>query len=225
VPDNIVRAPGEKMKILLLPLALTVAALGFGCSSVDRSRSLGDPAVYARTIALQVCANCHGVGGTTVSPNFPNLAAQQEVYLVTQLKSFRNHHRSDPPGFEYMWGVSAHLTDDQINGLAAYYAAQEPQPGTVGKVTRMNEGKAIFEKGIPGNNIPACVSCHGASAEGNQRFPRLAGQHADYLVRQLKVFQRTEERPEGSIMKGVAHSLSDENMKDVAAYLQAIGHR
>lgn len=210
------------MKEILLVLTLTLAAVSSGCSSVERSRSLGDPNLSAKTIALQVCSNCHGVQGTSVSPNFPNLAAQQEVYLVAQLKSFRSHNRSDPAGFEYMWGLSAHLTDDQIKGLAAYYASQEPSPGTRVNVARMNDGQSIFEKGVPANNIPACATCHGPSAQGNQQFPRLAGQHADYLVKQLKVFQRTDERPEGGIMKEVAHLLTSENMENVAAYLEAL---
>jgi cytochrome c553 len=55
-----------------------------------------------------------------------------------------------------------------------------------------------------------------------QQFPRLAGQHADYTVKQLTVFQRTDERPEGSVMKTVAHGLTRENMESVAAYMEAI---
>ncbi|MGZ5187077.1 MAG: c-type cytochrome, partial [Caldimonas sp.] len=58
--------------------------------------------------------------------------------------------------------------------------------------------------------------------QGNATFPRLAGQHADYLVKQLIVFQRTDERPEGVIMKTVAHELTPENVRDVASYLQAL---
>ena len=53
-------------------------------------------------------------------------------------------------------------------------------------------------------------------------FPRLAGQHADYVVKQLVVFQRTDERPEGSIMKTVAHDLTAQNVSDVAGYVQAL---
>lgn len=210
------------MREIPLILALTLAVLGSGCTSTERSRSLGDPNVSAKTIALQVCSNCHGVSGISVSPNFPTLAAQQEVYLTAQLKSFKSHNRSDPAGFEYMWGISAHLTDDQIQGLATYYAAQQPRTGMPASLTRMSEGQMIFEKGIPANNIPACATCHGQNAQGNQQFPRLAGQHADYLIKQLKVFQRTDERPEGSIMKGIAHSLTTENMQNVAAYLEAM---
>jgi cytochrome c553 len=219
------RAPEIEMKLTLLAMVVTTAVLQFGCGSVERSRALGDPKVSANTIAMQVCSSCHGVGGTSISPNFPNLAGQQEGYLVAQLKSFRSHNRSDPDGFEYMWGLSAHLTDEQIQGLAAYYASQQPRAGTPANDAQLIEGRSIFEKGVPANGVPACAGCHGAAAQGNQQFPRLAGQHAHYLVKQLEIFRQTEGRPEGSIMKGVAHSLTPENMENVAAYLEAIAQK
>lgn len=210
------------MKQLLFVSTLMLALVSSGCTPIERSRTLGNSNVLGKTIALQVCSNCHGVGGISVSPNFPNLAAQQEVYLMTQLKSFRSHNRSDPAGYEYMWGLSANLTDEQIKDLATYYASQPPGPKMSANKTRALAGQAIFEKGIQANSVPACASCHGAGAQGNQQFPRLAGQHADYLVKQLKIFQRTDQRPEGDIMKNIAHSLTTENIENVAAYLQAM---
>ena len=87
---------------------------------------------------------------------------------------------------------------------------------------RIAAGKAIFEHGLPAQSVPPCSSCHGADGGGNANFPRLAGQHLDYLEKQLAVFQRTDERPEGSVMKVVAHSLTPDNIKNVAAYLQSM---
>jgi cytochrome c553 len=211
-----------KRKGLYFSLSLIVAAGLAACNLPERSRSLGDPNVAAKTLALQVCSNCHGVQGVSVSPNFPNLAAQSQPYLVEQLKSFKSHGRSDPAGFEYMWGISARLSDDQIDGLAAYFSSQSPPQGKSGNQTLLKEGQKIFEQGIVANNTPACSGCHGAHGEGIQQFPRLAGQHADYIVKQLMVFQRTDERPEGVMMKGIAHELTPENMKNVAAYLEAM---
>jgi cytochrome c553 len=216
------RCENIKRKGAYLSLSLIVVAIVAGCSLPERSRSLGDPNVAAKTLALQVCSNCHGVQGVSVSPNFPHLAAQSEPYLVEQLKSFRSHGRSDPAGFEYMWGISARLTDEQINGLAAYFSSQKPAQGKSRNPALLKAGQAIFENGIAASNTPACSGCHGAKGEGLQQFPRLAGQHADYLVKQLMVFQRTEQRPEGAMMKGVAHALTSENMKNVAAYLEAM---
>jgi cytochrome c553 len=57
---------------------------------------------------------------------------------------------------------------------------------------------------------------------GNGSFPRIAGQHADYLQKQLTVFQKTDQRPQGVVMKTVTHQLTAQNIRDVAAYLQAM---
>lgn len=204
-------------------LVIAAALMLIGCSNIERSRDLANPSVSASTLAQQVCSNCHGLTGNAVSPNFPNLAGQVEAYVVAQLNGFRSHDRRDPAGFEYMWGLSRGLTDDQIKGLAAYYATQTPTARAIeGDAARLAPGKALFENGVADKGVPACASCHGAKAEGNAAFPRLAGQHTDYLVKQLVVFQRTDERPEGAIMKTVAHELTRQNIDDVSTYLQAI---
>src|ERR1035437_8895695 len=100
-------------RISWLPVLAVLAAVS-GCSNLERSRDLANPAVPPAVTAVQVCSNCHGVDGNSVSPNFPRLAAQQTAYFVSQLENFRSHGRSDPAGFEYMWGLSHNLTDDQI---------------------------------------------------------------------------------------------------------------
>src|SRR5262249_3745725 len=154
----------------------------------------------------------------------PNLAGQTEPYLVAQLNGFKSHNRQDPAGFEYMWGLSRSLSDEQIRGLAAYYAGQHPERQPLeGAGTRVAAGKALFEGGVPAKNIPACSTCHGDAGQGNGSFPRIAGQHADYVVKQLLVFQRTDERPEGAVMKTVAHELGRDDIENVAAYVKAIG--
>ena len=65
-----------------------------------------------------------------------------------------------------------------------------------------------------------CSTCHGDRGQGNGQFPRVAYQHSDYVIKQLTVFQRTNERPDGVAMKAITHSLSDQNMAAVAAYMQ-----
>ncbi|MBS1191708.1 MAG: hypothetical protein H6R10_3500 [Rhodocyclaceae bacterium] len=195
-----------------------------GCSDIEHSRTLGNPDVPARTLAQQVCSNCHGIDGNSTSPNFPRLAGQPEEYLRIQLTGFRSHGRSDPAGFEYMWGLSHHLTDGQIEGLASYFAAQAPTRNPdppAGTPEQIRIGSDIFSHGVPGRNIPPCSGCHGDHGQGKGLFPRLAGQHADYLVKQLTVFQQTHQRPAGVAMSAVTHELTRENMKNVAAFLQA----
>ncbi len=211
------------MKTAAITLLLALAAIATGCTTTENSsRNLGDPSVHGKTLAQQVCSDCHGVTGNSVNPTFPRLAGQQEWYLIAQLKGFKAHGRMDPPGFEYMWGISRSLTDAQIKELAAYFSEQKSGADQPENSTLENEGKAIFSNGISSEGVPACMACHGAEGAGSEQFPRIAGQHADYIAKQLLVFQRTDERPEGAAMKVVAHNLKPEEIKAVAAYVSTL---
>lgn len=211
-----------------LPFALLAAGVAAitGCAQPTRSRDTANPAIDAVVLARQVCSNCHGVTGNATSPNFPNLAGQSSEYIVAQLTSFRAKARRDPAGYEYMWGLSRSLTDEQIKGLAEYYAARTAERQPVEREgTRIAAGEALFADGLPEKNVPACATCHGKDAAGNGPFPRLAGQHADYVVKQLIVFQRTDDRPQGAAMKVVVHELGREDIESVAAFVQALPNR
>jgi cytochrome c553 len=199
--------------------ALAIAA----CADVSRSRDISNPNVPAVTLAQQVCSNCHGVTGVSISPIFPNLAAQRPAYIMDQLREFKSHDRSDPAGFEYMWGLSRGLTDAQIEGLAEYYAHQPPARGDRRAAADwIAAGDRIFHQGVAGKNVPPCMACHGTEGQGNEGFPRLAGQHMDYVMKQLVVFQRSDERPKGAVMKTVAHELTASDIRNVAAYVQSL---
>lgn len=102
------------MKISVIALIVAAALECAGCANPERSRDLANPAVSAVTLAQQVCSNCHGLKGNSESPNFPNLAGQTETYFAAQLRGFKSHGRRDPAGFEYMWGLSRNLTEEQI---------------------------------------------------------------------------------------------------------------
>jgi cytochrome c553 len=210
-----------KMKQLSL---LGLAVVAAGCANLEHSRNLADPAAPPKALAQQVCSTCHGVDGNPVSPAFPRLAAQTPAYITSQLNNFRGHGRSDPAGSEYMWGLSAHLTDEQIAGFAAYYAAQvakrSPQAGR--DAAQVARGKEIFEKGVPDLNVMPCATCHGPQAAGNEVFPRLAYQHADYIVKQLGIFQNTHGGRPGTPMAAVVFPLPDADKEAVAAYLEAM---
>jgi cytochrome c553 len=203
---------------------IAIALLGLaaaGCTSLDRSRDLGNPAVPGRVLAQQVCSLCHGIDGNSTSPAFPRLAGQQAAYMTNQLVAFRSHHRGDPAGYEYMWGLSHHLTDAQIAALTDYYSKQTPHSDRR-KVdpALLAEGKVIFEEGMPQQDVIACSACHGPNGQGIDAFPRLADQHADYIIKQLNIFQFTQGRP-GTPMTIVAHPLTGPNKQAVAAFLEA----
>lgn len=211
-----------KSKSMSIGVAMLAVA---GCANLGRSRDLGNPDVDAKVLAQQVCSNCHGMTGNAMSPNFPNLAGQVEPYVVAQLNDFRSRQRHDPAGFEYMWGLSRSLSDKQIAGLAAYYAAQSAQPSAPqGTAAQIEAGRVVFESGVSdgGKQVPPCTGCHGTRGSGQGAFPRLAGQHANYVVKQLTGFQRTNDRPDAAVMKVVAHDLTGPNIVDVASYVQSL---
>jgi cytochrome c553 len=171
-------------------------------------------------LAAQLCSSCHGVHGKSESPMFPRLDAQVPHYLEAQLKGVRNRGRGETDAQAFMWGIASQLDDATIGSLAEYYARQSAPAGPAGDPALMARGKEIFEHGLAAEGVPACASCHGAHAEGNDTFPRLAGQHAAYLLRQIGVFKNGT-RANAPVMSAVAHTLTDEQAKAVAAFLQA----
>ncbi|HEY0746996.1 MAG TPA: c-type cytochrome [Steroidobacteraceae bacterium] len=169
---------------------------------------------------VQTCATCHGVNGRSVSPTFPNLAAQTAPYIEAQLKAFKDESRADPDAQAYMWGMAAQLSDAMISELGAHFAKQTAAPGKPGDSALIKRGKLVFEEGVPARQIPPCASCHGAHGEGLATFPRLAGQHAPYLLKQLLVIQNALRS--APVMHGVVKDLNKEQMLAVVAYLESI---
>ena len=169
----------------------------------------------------QVCAVCHGPGGSTSSELFPQLAAQPATYLINQLNAFRDKSRSDENARRFMWGVSSRLSDKDIQTLATYY---ESKPAVhIGKITdnaKYEQGKNIFLNGHAEKGVPACQACHGEKGEGKEAVPRLGGQHAAYLKRQLDGFSGNE-RPAAVAMHQVVKGLTKEDIEAMAQYLQA----
>jgi cytochrome c553 len=175
----------------------------------------------AQKMASDVCEKCHGPRGTSASSLFPRLAGQTMAYLDTQLKSFRDKSRADSHASAYMWGIAGALSDHQIGELAAFYSALPAAIGIpVDDKSLVKAGKAIYEEGVASRDVPSCVGCHGEKAEGTEAFPRLAGQHYQYLVRQLQAFRGLQR--ENAIMDENAKSLSDDDIVAVASYLSSL---
>lgn len=173
-------------------------------------------------MVVTVCSKCHGMDGNATSPKFPKLAGQHKEYLVAQLKAFRDQSRHDPDAHTSMMGISQLLDNEMVVKLGDYFSAQKPARGTPGDARLAAKGKVIYERGVEKTKVPACAFCHGDDAQGIAVFPRLAGQHAQYLVTQLKVFH-TDDRPNlARTMKAVVQRLSEEEVEQVAAYLQGL---
>jgi cytochrome c553 len=206
----------DVLRALVIGAAVTISGIAHGADVMD--------ATPAQNSALQKtienCAICHGLNGRSVSPSFPNLAAQTASYIEAQLHAFKDQTRADPDAQAYMWGMASPLSDASISGLAGYFSQQAAAPGGGGNATLIAQGKQLFTQGVPARQIAACASCHGAQAQGNGPFPRLAGQHASYLLRQLLVIQSVLRT--APVMHGVIKDLKRPQMEAVVAYLQSI---
>ncbi|MEO8156849.1 MAG: c-type cytochrome [Betaproteobacteria bacterium] len=194
------------IQLLLAGAALHLMAPAFGAEDVEIAR-----------LASQVCASCHGPHGDSISPAFPRLAGQNAAYIEAQLKSFKDQTRGDAYAQAYMWGMVAQLDEDTMKRLAVYYAAEKPNPGRPGDPANMAQGQHIFDSGIAASGIPPCASCHGANAQGKDAIPRLAGQHPEYLVKQLVAFKSLQ-RGNAPVMHVVTDKMTLEQMRAIADY-------
>jgi cbb3-type cytochrome c oxidase subunit III len=204
----------KKILVPRMPVIALLAAAGLTLTPAFAQSQDG-----AR-IAMQICSGCHGVGGRSESPMFPKLNAQTPEYIEAQLKGFREHARGENTARDYMWGMAALLDAAAVKSLADYFSHQAATRGATGDATLMAKGQEIFEHGVPDKGVPACASCHGAEARGASTFPRLAGQHKEYLLHQIEVFKNGT-RGNAPVMSAVAHTLNDEQAKAVAVYLQS----
>src|SRR6516225_8990850 len=157
---NEARRRSSSILVALALVTLTVVA----CSGTAPGSGSADTSVAG---TLHVCSSCHGPDGRSISPTFPRLAGQQKDYLVAQLQAFRDKTRADPHAQTYMWGRAAQLSDSTIDGIATYYASQAPVAGAPSASPEAVAGAKIYTEGIPSENVPACISCHGEKAEGN----------------------------------------------------------
>jgi cytochrome c553 len=213
----------KKLMKATLTALLVPSFSGLVCVNAGLAQTSQEDAAReaVRSMAKSVCATCHGVEGRSTDPAIPNLAGQQRAYIEIQLKAFRMQSRRDPAAHDYMWGIaSTWLHDDKaLSEAANYYSSQTPARGMSGDPAAVAAGRELYEKGSANRSIRACAECHGTNAEGASFFPRLAGQHSEYLSRQLKMLRvRLRDSP---VMHGVIKDLTDDEIAAVATFLQS----
>ena len=164
---------------------------------------------------VEMCAACHGPDGQGRDGAFPSIAAQNAGYLRRALDAYASGARHSG----IMGPIAAALDAASRDALIAYYA--ELPPGAArGGDGDMARGQAIATRGIPERRIPACLECHQPDADQNREYPILDGQHAEFLLQQLQLFN--EDARGGSalaaIMRPIAMRLTADERKHVAAY-------
>lgn len=212
-------SPLHASKISCSPLRQkSLSALRYGAILI----ALAPAAGVAETIAPQqivsaVCSHCHGLDGNSTNPTFPKLAGQPAAYIAKQINEFIAGTRSH----ELMAPVVAKLTPADIDALATYFSQQKTSPGKPGEPTLTEIGKLLYTIGNPKTGLPSCDGCHSADASGGGRFPRLAGQHREYLVKQLNDI-RAGRRNSSTLMRAVADRMGELETKAMAIYLSGL---
>ena len=171
---------------------------------------------------IDYCKTCHGASGQGFRAYYPipRLAGQQPEYLTNQLRAFAEHRRTN----NIMFNVAHVLSPAMQKALVTYFHELNPKPLGGAPKELVAAGKKIYEEGISSADIPACASCHGPDAKGNEQFPRLAGQLHDYIFNKLKNWskergQNKAEPDASAIMEPIAHGLTEPQIKAVAAYV------
>jgi cytochrome c553 len=182
-------------------------------------------AAKGQAMANQVCAACHAADGNSQIAVNPKLAGQIPEYLHKQLINFKaaagkKAERDNP----VMAGMVAGLSPEDMRDLAAYYAGQAARPGAAKSKDLVALGQKIYRGGIASKGVAACASCHGPNGAGMPaQYPRLSGQHAEYVEVQLKAFRSGERANDpGSMMRGVAEKLSDREIQGVSDYVAGL---
>lgn len=171
----------------------------------------GDAA--AGKLKFATCEGCHSVEKYfNAYPTYrvPKLGGQHAAYIQSALQSYQNGDRSH----ETMKANAANLSKDDIADIAAYVSQKDTFKGTPNNVRSQTPVARGAEKAA------VCAACH--AKDGNSlapTFPIIAGQHADYILESLKQYKSGARK--NAIMAGSVAALSEDDMKDLAAYFAA----
>lgn len=201
--------------VLVLGMAFAVPAMA---GDAEAGKALSTP-----------CAACHNADGNSLAPNFPKLAAQGEKYLLKQLKDIKSGARALPE----MTGQLDAFSDKELEDLAAFFASQPPTlAGAKDDEELLALGQKIYMSGNAKAGVPACSGCHSPTGKGNApaSFPRLSGQHADYIAKQLRDFRAGAEYADkgrhndgdSKIMRMAVERMSDREIEAVANYVSGL---
>jgi cytochrome c553 len=179
-------------------------ALYFALQKAEAAKTPAPGDAAAGKAAAASCGGCHGENGVSASPTTPSLAGQDAEYLTAALRAYKDGTRDN----ETMKGLASALDEKTIKNLAAYYAGQKPQAPNVRKPFTTQEW------------VERCERCHGLNGNStNPRFPALAGQRADYLVKVLNGYRSGARK--SSEMAAMAGGLSENDIDNLAAYFSS----
>ncbi len=199
---------------ILVSLILSAA----GMTVSNAGPAIQGDADKGAAIVAERCSGCHGANGNSPAPNFPSLAGQHAEYLISELKAYQTGQRES----ELMQPLVKDLAEADIANISVYLAKQKPAPGAVNDPGLLAFGKRIYLEGNSDTGVPSCDGCHEEGGEGSARFPRVAGQSAEYTLEQFRLYAAGK-RPYGKkVMRTVAERLSEKEARAVAEYMASL---
>jgi cytochrome c553 len=222
-----------KSDVMMKKLMTTGFILGLAILSLN---TLAADAAACKAKAA-MCAGCHGADGNSSVPANPKLNGQNEKYIAKQLKDFTTPVEKGGRFSPIMGGMAAGLSEADRANLAAHFSSQKVNITAAPAVSDedLAIGERIYRGGNEATGVPACIACHAPKGNGNAPagWPRLAGQHADYVVTQLQQFRIAAQYPDdiskgrrndgdSKIMRDVTARMTDREISAVAAYVQGL---
>lgn len=201
------------IRTLVAAATLSAAALSAHAQGVT-----GD--IQAGQRKAEMCIGCHGIPGYQNSfpeiHKVPMISGQTAQYIVASLVAYKKGDRRHPS----MRGIAGSLNEQDMADLGAFYASHASKAAPDVPRTASTAAAALIEKG-------ACASCHGAnfSKPIDPSYPKLGGQHADYLFVALKSYTVEGNNVVGrsnGIMAGIAKQYSTAEMREIAKYLASV---
>ena len=195
-------------------LVTLIALIGFSSIAMAQGN------IEAGEAKSAACVACHGADGNSPSNLYPKLAGQHKSYIEKQLKQFKNGERNDP----IMMGMTAALSTQDMQDLAAYYASQTPTAETVSPEVAA-AGKNFYMGGDIKRGIPGCTACHGPRGNGLElaKFPKISNQHPAYIKAQLEKFRsKARDNDPNGMMVDVAAKLTDADIELLSNYISAL---
>lgn len=180
--------------------------------------------VQAGKAKSAACVACHGVDGNSILSINPTLAGQHQRYLFKQLREFKLGAQTNGEKGRYAAAMSAMampLSEQDMADLAAYYSSQKAKAGTTVEDV-IEIAQPLYRAGDKSRGIPACIACHGPRGSGTSLsgFPKISGQHAQYINAQLMAFKQGKRHNDlNDMMRSVARKLSDDEIDALSEYV------
>lgn len=219
----------NKSKLLLTAMVVVSSTFMMASNTFASEEVYAGDLEQGKELATESgCAGCHGADGNSPAPIFPKIAGLGTNYLFQQLKNVRDGERI----IVEMDGLVDDYDNEELKDMAVYFNSQtlqlsgakplEVKVNAGIKVDGLELGARVYRAGNLVTNVPSCMGCHSPRGLGNDPagYPRLGGQYAEYINKQLRMYRDGERVNE--IMNKVAKNMTNAEIDSVANFIAGL---